>query len=493
MFVVVQFPVADGRRFVDLPDGYLRRPSWKAPQAGIVSEYVWGFGRVVRRTAEVDPAWTDEACYALARSSLRLPGLVQRQVKLGSGAFSVFVVCAFRRLFHDGTCVARVEVGFRVRSAVAAVGPLDAATVVEHVLTLPTVVPESGTAARTRQLALQGSSLAGRYRDASTPRAASGAGGLVAAGNPAVLVDTTDDTSVTLPTRRADASAATTGRIALGFALTRFGGSGVPTWYIGPDAVADTDLRRNLRICLLRLHAEEEVLDRVVSWVDGGDLVYRPKTDAAGRLDDYIDRTTQLLERRLNYGLPSSALREAYDAVTQVNRRDVDAQRRAAFDGMRLQVRRKAEAFIARRDALRPQIAIGGSIVNENINVNARDMQGVQIGSGNTQTITDSFKAFAVAHGQQDDLLASMNSLTDSVTALVAALEAKDPGAAKEVAETFQSFTEESAKAAPKAGTLRALGSALVDAAKKVADVAVPVATAVSGVLRIFGIPVPLP
>jgi hypothetical protein len=491
MFVVVQFPIADARRFIDAPPGYLQRPSWKTPQAGVVSEYVWGFGRVMYRTAEVDPAWSDEACYALAASSIRLPDLVQRKVTLGSGDTPAVVTCSFRRLFHDGSCVARVEVGFNVRLDVTATsGSFDAEAVVDYLLGLSSVVPETGRVTRPRQLALQGPRLAGRYRDASTPRPLLGRAALVAAGNPVVLVDNSDYRRVTLPRKLEDASAATSGRIGVGFALTRFGRAGIPTWYLGSGAWADTDMRRKLRICLLRLHAEEEVLDRIMSWVDSGSLAYAPGSDAADRLDAYINRATQLLERKLNYGLPSSALRNAYDAVTEVNRRDVTAQRRAAFDGMRLQVRRKAELFIARRDAVRPLITVEGDYVNEKIKIDAQNIEGSQIGgSNNIQAISDSFNKFASARGDEDSLLSQMKIISESVTALVAELRIQNPNAAKEVTETFQSFAEESAKEAPKTGTLRVLGQALIDAAKKVAKVAGPMATAVAAVMQIFGVP----
>ena len=300
VFVVVQFPIADGRRFVDAPQTYLPRPSWKAPQAGLVSEYVWGFGRLEYRTAEVDPAWSDEASYVSAASALRLPELVQRQVKLASGATPATVSCRFRRLFHDGVCVARVEVGFQVRPSDTATGPLDAGAVAGYLLALPCTVPQIRRATRKHQLAFSGPRLAARYRDASTPRAVRGTPALVAAGNPVVLVDNTDDAHVSLPDGLVDASAATSGRIKLGFCLTRFAGAGIPTWYLGPNAgaTAAPDMARKLRICLLRLHAEEEVLDRIVSWVDGGGLSYAAESDAAERLDAYIDRATQLLERK---------------------------------------------------------------------------------------------------------------------------------------------------------------------------------------------------
>jgi hypothetical protein len=314
---------------------------------------------------------------------------------------------------------------------------------------------------------------------------------LVTAGNPVVLVDTTDEARVTLPRRLEDASTATSGRIALGFVLSRFGDAGIPTWYIGPNAGSnmDPDMCRKLRLCLLRLHAEEEVLDRIVSWIDGGSLTYAAGSDAADRLDHYIDRATQLLERKHSYGLPSSAIKEAYDAVTRVHRRDVTAQRSAAFEGMRLQVRRKAELFIARRDVVRPQITVEGDYVEEKIYVKARDIKGTQIGRDNFQAITDSFNEFAAAHGKKDDLASQMKTISESVGALVAELQSQDPEAAAEVTETFQSFAEEAVKEAPRAGTLRILGKALIDASKKVAKVALPMAGAVAAVMQIFGIP----
>lgn len=488
MFVVIQFPIADARRFVDALPRYLPRPNWKSPQIGIVSDYVWGFGRVVRRAAEVDPAWTDEACYALAGRSIRLPQMVYQRVNFASGANPAVVACSFRRFFHDGTCVARVEIGFQFRPSSAAAGPLNAEAVVDYLLSLPSSVPQAGKGTRMRQLAFQGSSLAARYRDASSPRQFRGLPALVGAGNPVLIVDCTDGVPVTLPTALEDASEATSGGTTLGFALTQFSGAGIPTWYLSPGTATGIGLRRNLRICLLRLHAEEEVLDRVVSWVDSDRLSYAAGSDAAGRLDAYIGRATQLLERTLFYSLPSSAIRDAYDAVTKVNRRDVEAQRRAAFDGMRLQIRRKAEAFISRRDAVRPLIAVEGDYVQEKISVKAHDITGAQIGSHNAQVISESFNTFAAAHGKEDDLFSQMKSLSESIKTLVAELQAEDPEAAKEVTETFESFAEESAKETPKAGTLRALGRALIDAAKKVGKVAVPVATTIASVMQIFGI-----
>jgi hypothetical protein len=485
MFVVVQFPIADGRRFADGPPTYLPRPGWAAPQAGVLSEYVWGFGRVTYSSGEVDPAWSDEACYALAAGSLRLPGLTRRLVRLADGAFAI-VTCGFRRLLHDGRCVARVEIRLDVTKERRASAPLDAEAVVKYVMSLPSVVPEAGGAARPRPLITQGSRLAARYRDASAPPSMRSGQLLVAAGNPLILVDCTRDENVLLPAQIADASDATAGQIHLGFALTRFGNAGVPTWYLGPSSAANKT-RQKLRLCLLRLHAEEEVLDRVVSWVDGGRLSYTAGCDAADRLDSYVDRATQLLERKLNYGLPSSAIRAAYDAATRVSRRDVAARRRAGLEGMRLQIRRKAEKFIARRDAVRPQITVAGDYVSEKVEVRARDLSGVVI-SRNMQTISSSFNDFAASRSDNEELLTQMKILADSVAALVAVVQTQSLPAAEQISEMFSGFAEESAKEEPRPGKLRELGKSLIDAAAKVAKVAGPIVAAVAAVWQIFGI-----
>jgi len=243
----------------------------------------------------------------------------------------------------------------------------------------------------------------------------------------------------------------------------------------------------------MRSHADEEVLDRVESWVDGGRLEYVPGSDAAERLDAYINKTTRRLEERLSYGLPASPIREAYDAVTKVSRRDVIARRRAGFEGMREQVRRKAELFMARREAVRPLLnveKVEGDFVNEKLNVRARDITGSQIGHDNIQAITSSFNRFSSSHDVEDDLSVQMKIIADSVAALVAEIQAQYPDVAREISETFDSFAEESAKDAPRAGTLRLLGQGLISAGQKVAKIAVPLATAVSAVMQIFGIPV---
>lgn len=119
---------------------------------------------------------------------------------------------------------------------------------------------------------------------------------------------------------------------------------------------------------------------------------------------------------------------------------------------------------------------------------NFRDAKGAQVGRNNKQIIENSFNKFSTGHGKDDDLASQMRILKDSVTELVTELQSRDPDTAAEVAETFQSFAEESSKKQPSPGTLRVLGKALIDYSKRVAKVATPVASAVATVITIFGL-----
>ena len=246
-----------------------------------------------------------------------------------------------------------------------------------------------------------------------------------------MIVDLIGKDSVALPPSLVDASAVTQGRVAVGFELARARDSQIPTWYLGPAANADTDLHRNLRICLLRMHAEQEVLDRIITWVDDGELDFHPGSDAAQRLESYVDRATQLLDSTYKYGLKASAVRDAYAVGAAVSRADIVARRRQGLDGMRLQIRRKAEAFAAERDALRPQINIVGGDLVEGMKVDKSIHAGdinAPIAIDSTQTISNSFNAFAANRGDQDELLQQMTTLRDSITALVQALAEAGPG-----------------------------------------------------------------
>jgi hypothetical protein len=234
----------------------------------------------------------------------------------------------------------------------------------------------------------------------------------------------------------------------------------------------------------LHLHSEEESLDQVLSWTESGALNYVPETDAGDRLDAYINRATRFVNRESVYGLQTAALRDAVDLATSVERASIPINRRQRLDGMRDQIRRKAERFMAQREAQRP--VIGEIHVGDTVTFSGGNFYGPVAGTVHAQTMQDSFNAFTATQ-PSSELREQIEALHKEVAVLVGELNAKAPTDATDVTGALANFTAEAAKKEPNGLTLRTLGQGLVSAAKGVASVAVPIATAVAGVLKVFG------
>ena len=484
MLVVIQFPIADGRRFAPAQSTVVARPNWMSPKVSPGADFMRGFGQMVARFRSADPAWTDDDFFVLARHSLRLPTLISRKVSAADGLSSWRVACAFRRFFHDGCTTARYEVGFSVEPAPDS-SALDAESVVRAVLAIPARVHSVGAVpTEDKPLLIQGPRLAMLYARASTRSTATSPAPLVAAGAPMIAVQADGAGEVNFPDRAVDASIAAGGRIDVKYSLTPTSFGRVATWYLGPQVGGDPQPLRNLRLCLLRLHSEEEVLDQILSWAEAAQLDFGAETEAQDRLERYINRVTQLLNRNTAFGVQTSGLRDAMDAAAAVERASVPIRRRQRLDGMREQIQLKAERFIAQREALRPT---GGIHVGDNVTFSGGNFYGPVAGTVHAQSMQNSFNAFAETK-PSSDLRDQIAALHQEVAVLVAELDKSSPDAATDVTSTLTQFTDEAAKKEPNKSTLKRLGEGLIAVSKGVQQVAVPIATAVGVVLKIFGI-----
>jgi hypothetical protein len=130
---------------------------------------------------------------------------------------------------------------------------------------------------------------------------------------------------------------------------------------------------------------------------------------------------------------------------------------------------------------------IGGDMVTGTKN----DFRGVfhnsVAGTVYAKKMDDCFNSFA-ARQPNEELQTLVSQLHQQVESLIERLKEGSPDQADEVADTLVSFTDEVGKDIPNKTTLRALGTAIVDVAKKVAEVATPVATAVAAVLKLVGV-----
>lgn len=510
MLLVVQFPIADGRLFAQSGASRLTHPAWPLTP-GVNNEFVRSFGPAARRRGGGDAAWADEGTFCSAGKAIRFPGL--QTYRVAAADRQLHPLCAFRRVFSDGKTVVRIEVGLAlshdprlapsIPDTLGAVrSALELPTAVKPVTPPPAVKPVTEPP-KLRPLIKQGPELAALYGRATTQHG-NGSGGsvgndMVEAGNPVALIETNGFDSAALPhsVHVLDAKRMSGANVAFTWLQTEWGE--VPTWILHLGSAEPAQLR-SLRLCLLRLHAEQEALDRILKQWDRGLIVFNPGTPLGDQLEEYINRATRAINRAVWSGVDQSAILEAFDAALNV----LPDQGRSLLDryqGARLQVLRKAEEFRKRRDRPRVRevynVEKGGIIVNADGSgqtfVNS-PVAGDAVNIANS-TITDSFKRFAAAHPANDDLKAQIALLHDQVGKLTAALASQAPEQSQMVVDNLQTFTEEAAKEKPRAGTLLSTGQAIIEGAKKaagvVSDVATavgPITAAVTTVLKLFGI-----
>jgi hypothetical protein len=329
--------------------------------------------------------------------------------------------------------------------------------------------------------------------------------GLVEAGNPVLLIETRDLNSNSPPScvRIINAGNVLGATLAFGWLKSQWGE--VPTWLLSQGAASPAQLR-SLRLCLLRLHAEQEALDRILKQMDGGRIVFQPGTALGDRLEDYINRATRVINRSGWYGIDQSAILEAFDAAISV-RPDAEKSLLERYNGARREVLKKAEEFRRRRDASRIRTVInvgeGGTVVNSEEGSGQTFVNSVVVGDAINNahtTITDSFNKFASSHPADDDLKQQITLLQDKVKELTAALASSNSADTQLVADNAATFIEEAGKEKPRVGTLQSTGQAIIDAATKaaktvgqVAAVVGPITSAVATVLRVVGVPIPIP
>lgn len=505
MFAVLQFPVADGRTFAG-GSGVVDRPDWGAPKIPPLlahRDFVRGFGRLAYRRSETSAAWVDEDFFAYAKRAVQFPTLQRRHFE-GPGRSRWGVSCRFRRLFCDGEATVRMEIGFEVRRDYIW-GDDDEEDhsgwvqfpdeVVRRLLGLPAVVPGGWSGDATKDLILLGPYIARRYSQASTRHGWNESATLVTSGDPIVVVEL-HSLWETAPPREAinvreaiNNKSGPHGRWPVYLATTHTPHGRIKTWYIDDKYPWDagSPAARNTRLAILRQHAQEETLDRILQWVATGALRYSPQSPDGDRLENYINSATNIVNRATYRGVDCGALRDALDAATSTQRQAIEVRRRERLDGMRRQVREKAERFLAEREAQRPTFNVSGKVVHVGDQVFSGQFYGPVAGTVYAETMQNSFNSFA-SRQPDEDLRSRVAELHEQVADLVGRLKEVSPDEASEVADTLASFTDEVGKDKPNKVTLRALGNGLVDVAKKVAELATPVATAVLAVLKIFGI-----
>ncbi len=376
MFAVIQFPIADARGFAVDPDPRLDVPRFDKPITVGGSEFLRCFGKPVDRRREPDPELLDEKAFFRARGALQFVDLQDQQLPASHTVGAPQSV--FRRFFSSGEAVIRIELGFRLTTfTVRPSTPEELVATAHGVMCLPTRVPtyaepKVGSSGKllvnkktpVKALILQGDWLARLFTVATsaqlTTRSIDAQRKLVAAGRPITIIEYAKSEVAQLPVDVELVDPAQIDGATLGFARIWIGSGFVGAWFLCRDGV-DADQLRKLRLCLLRLNAEREVLDRIIYWVDKGRIPVEPGTAQLEQLEAYFNQSTRFIQRSTSYGLSQSAIGAAFDASEQaeigVNRTALLAD----YDGVRKMIWRKVELYQQSRGTT---TQVGGLQVN---------------------------------------------------------------------------------------------------------------------------------
>ncbi|MBI2360057.1 MAG: hypothetical protein HYV04_14380 [Deltaproteobacteria bacterium] len=424
-----------------------------------------------------------------------------------SGGWKENIRCAFRRWLCDGQAVARVEVGLswipeyeetllwrywaktikdesdpaeRVGDAETDINPLD---IVRYIASIPTTVhPMASAEARysvPRPLILQGRALSHLYWRATTKSNTATPDGAVVQGVPVVLIECRSHWISRLPKNfvRVGSESAAYVNLAFGRMQTPWGPLGV--WLLGHQQAYTTE-SRSLRLCLLRLHAEQEVLDIVLGHLADGTLEYSAAETTGDCIEAYLNKATRLIYRQRWGGVEQSAVLAAFDAADATDYRAVRVQLAEQLKGARKQVLRKIEMF-ERRAYVRADRFIhveSGSTYVEKVE-HMTSNKTINIGHGNTligpiviaDHIENSFNTLEKS-GVNPELKVLIGDLLKQVTE---ASKAMPQETAKQAGSDAETLVKEVTAGAPRKKWYELSIEGLRDAAKAVGDIGKPI------------------
>ncbi len=269
MLLTVQFPLADSRRFIPQDSGRLPLPQWPAAVAD--TDFVRGFGAIRRRGAGGLDGWVGESVVCEARKALRLPNSPRLLTLEYAGTnYYAWQQIVFRRLFADGFSVAKFEIGYYVQLTDPACPTGAIGTLLESILNAQVSIAVGVNSRKTVSL-IQASKLMALSYQRSTTKAtfrddASSQPWWVTAGSPTVLIEHDFYERVRLPYPGKTLPFGGNSGSNLSLFHVPFNERQLAVWVlesIHPDKFAKSETRA-FRICLLRLHAEREVLRSVL-------------------------------------------------------------------------------------------------------------------------------------------------------------------------------------------------------------------------------------
>lgn len=477
---MLQYPFADLRSFIGEDAGRLNRPSFPIAEPG--KDFIRSSGLVKYRRRGGVEEWAGEELYGDASLAFRFPNHLGK-AKFGTGTVEATVGRTFRRFHSDGT-VARVEVGFKlcVENNTSTTSSTDWVTLLRDVLSIPVRVRHTMKQPQAIKLVEAGDALAQHYLAATTDRRLTTQvhpqAWWFSAGIPALIVEYPNWRSVMLPPHSRFVLEVPEADAMLSHAWLQFGNLRCSAWFVAKGD-GDPDAIRRLRIHLARLHAERECLKLILLSIKNNDKLNLAKNlDRSDIVQQYLNDAIRTIQKPERFGLAQS---DMFDAALQALGIAFEGQA-TSLQFMRRQVTAKIEGYIHRAQNTATVINnIQGDVMNTSIQFGNVSVTG-DFNLITAKNIQNSFNKAANAD-VNDNLKEKLKSLAIEVADLAKKLPQED---AEKVSKDLDTLTSEAISNKPRKEWYELSAKGILEAAKSVAKISVPITTAVKAVLALL-------
>jgi hypothetical protein len=491
MLVTIQFPFADLRPFLGNQTRRLLTPDWPTPRAG--TDFIRLLGQVRDRVLGGVKEWPGEHIFCDAAKAVRFDAGFSSARRNGTR----LRYCAFRRFFSDGAGLARIEVGIGFGRGQPWTLK-DLLSALHDTASLPVSIGRAGKTVKTN-LFKAGAPLARLMLNATTSRQAGNGfkpdAWWLTPCEPMVLIEhDTEIESVPVPPDFRSATPANVPGVDLAYGRMNLLADPVAVWLLGSLSSANRDYRRRLRIHLLRLHAQGEVVKEVLRAIHTERLtVVRTKPDdpvehPSNRLQQFLHDTITRMEQKEYSGLPQSdllrAAEEIQDSMTEGERTAILARlqplRKAVFSAV--------ERFTDDKGSVETMIVVeaGGTFQmtknEQHVNISGTVTGNVQVDQVVGQTISNALNRIQTSEAT-DDLKARLTTVQDLIAQLV---KQAPPEVQQKAAKNLDILTKEATAKTPDRAWYEVSANGLIEAGKTVAELAGPISTAVKAVLALL-------
>jgi hypothetical protein len=457
MLSVFQIPIIDCRSFTSEAESRLPKPDWPLPEAK--KDFIRQFGVVHERRQGGVEEYAGEQVFCRASNAIRLKnetGIISSAV----GTHRQHHRCIFRRFYFEGRSVGKLEIGFRCLTC-----PMSDSsqwhTLLHTIAQSQWIVgPRRKDVRLASPLVGAGDALAHLYLRSTTasdfPKR-NVQEWWVRSGEPVLVVEFEADGHMAPPSQSIRVPLSTHA-VDLYFQRAIVDGRKLNVWYLGHR---DLEVRRlrQLRLHLLRFHAELQTLRAVLRRIAKGSFPIIRGTEPADELQEFLRDAVRLISKDERHGVDQKGLLEATRSFFDF----VSAGERDSLLFKLARIRRNVLRSIEAQTEVGPnssqQIVVLGSaqfvnaheiktngVTMTNFNVKFGDYATVHGDLVVAQSIQDSFNSLQ-GSTTRDDLKTKLEELTKEVSEISQQLPAE---VARQMAEDLNVLIKESTKAEPR-------------------------------------------